>query len=91
MLQYIYICCQASNYLLKPAGLLLIYGPYSVDGKITPESNVEFDRMLRADNPDWGLRDTGYLKQLANANQLRFEAIHDMPANNKMIAFRKVL
>ncbi|RXG62192.1 UPF0585 protein C16orf13-like protein [Armadillidium vulgare] len=33
---------------LSPDGVALTYGPYSVHGKITPESNVQFNRYLKA-------------------------------------------
>ena len=41
---------------LAPSGLLLLYGPYVVDGEPTAPSNLAFDADLRARNPAWGLR-----------------------------------
>lgn len=37
--------------LLKVGRHLLTYGPYALDGKIDPESNVNFDRMLKSQDP----------------------------------------
>ena len=42
---------------LRADGRLFLYGPFMRDGEHTAPSNAAFDASLRAENPDWGVRD----------------------------------
>ncbi|XP_065670826.1 diphthine methyltransferase homolog isoform X1 [Hydra vulgaris] len=77
--------------LLKSNGKLITYGPYSVNGLLTPESNVLFDLSLKSQNADWGVRDISYLEDLAKNNNLVLRSTVEMPCNNKCLIFVRKL
>ena len=57
--------------LLREGQPLVTYGPYSVHGEHTAESNERFDRSLRARNPEWGVRDVHAVAAVAREHDLR--------------------
>jgi SAM-dependent methyltransferase len=69
-------------------GVLVIYGPFIVDGEPTAPSNAAFDASLNARNPQWGLRRLSSVVAEADAAGLRFEQRVVMPANNLVLVFR---
>jgi len=77
--------------LLHDDGRLFVYGPFKRDGAHTSPSNAAFDRTLRAENPDWGVRDVSDLNGLARSSGLTEAEISPMPANNLVLAFRRTL
>jgi len=74
---------------LEPDGLLIFYGPFKEHGEHTGPGNAAFDAGLRAENPDWGLRDIAELAELANPAGLVQAALIKMPANNRLLIFQK--
>ena len=75
--------------LLKPGGILYLYGPYKRDGKHTSKSNISFDLSLRDRNPQWGIRDLEAVIAAAAAAQLSLQQIVEMPANNLSVIFSR--
>jgi len=74
--------------ILRDGGVLFIYGPFNRDGGHTSEGNAEFDRSLRAQNGEWGLRDLGEVCDAAEAVGLSLDWVVEMPVNNLSVVFR---
>ncbi|MCG8420494.1 MAG: class I SAM-dependent methyltransferase [Proteobacteria bacterium] len=75
--------------LLPPAGLLYIYGPYFVRGRIAAPSNLAFDASLRARNPDWGIRYLDDVEARGAAFGFSLCTVSEMPKNNLSLIFRR--
>ena len=75
---------------LAPHGLLLLYGPYVVDGETTAPSNLAFDADLRSRNPAWGLRRLADVLQEAHAAGLGLRERIAMPANNLLLVLERI-
>lgn len=85
------VCClfAAAGRLLPAGGLLILYGPFNVNGAYTSDSNRRFDAMLKTRDPDSGLRDVEALDALARAAGMRFRQDYAMPANNLILCWEK--
>jgi cyclopropane fatty-acyl-phospholipid synthase-like methyltransferase len=75
--------------VLASDGLLLLYGPFNYAGVYTSESNARFDASLKARDPSSGLRDFEAVDALAVAAGLRLVEDAAMPANNRLLVWRK--
>jgi hypothetical protein len=73
---------------LAPA-VVALYGPFNYDGRHTSESNARFDAMLRRNDPASGVRDFEKISALAEAAGLTLQEDDPMPANNRLLVFRK--
>jgi SAM-dependent methyltransferase len=74
---------------LRSAGVLVVYGPFRIDGEHTSQSNADFDADLRSRDAHWGVRDMETLQTLGEAAGLQFVERVQMPANNQCLVFRK--
>lgn len=77
--------------ILPSGGVLYLYGPYQRGGRHTAPSNEAFDASLRAQNPDWGVRDLEAVAALAKAAGFGEPVVEQMPANNLSLIFRKAV
>jgi SAM-dependent methyltransferase len=74
---------------LRAGGKLFVYGSFKRGGAHTAPSNEKFDATLRAENPEWGVRDIDDLNALAQKAELTEVTITQMPANNMLLAFTR--
>ena len=74
---------------LPTAAPLYLYGPYRRNGRHTAPSNEDFDQSLRAQNPEWGVRDLDEVSEAAARAGLTLAEVIEMPANNLSVVFRR--
>lgn len=67
-----------------------LYGPFSYGGRHTSDSNRRFDQHLHSQAPHMGIRDMDDLLNLAEQTGFRLEFDHAMPANNRLLVWRKL-
>ncbi len=75
--------------VLRPGGLLLLYGPFHDGGVHTAASNADFDQHLRSLDPAMGVRDAQELVEQAKGLGLDPRADVAMPANNRMLVLER--
>jgi len=69
--------------------LLAVYGPFNYEGQYTSDSNAQFDRWLYQQHPDSAIRDFEKVDKLAMAAGFDLQDDHAMPANNRLLVWRK--
>lgn len=75
--------------VLDDGGVLAVYGPFNYGGRFTSASNAAFDAMLRARGVGSAIRDFEAVDALAGAAGLALERDVAMPANNRMLVWRR--
>ena len=75
--------------VLKPNGILVLYGPFKYGGEFTTPSNAQFELWLKARDANSGIRDFEAVDALANEVGLKIFADHPMPANNQLIIWQR--
>lgn len=68
-----------------------IYGPFNYQGQFTSLSNQQFDASLRLQVPHRGIRDIEAMLKLAKQHHFILQEDKEMPANNRLLAFKKFL
>lgn len=75
---------------LAPGGVIVTYGPYFVDGVAAAPSNLAFDVDLRARDSAWGIRRLAEVERAAAAAGFSLVEQVAMPANNLLLAWRRI-
>ena len=75
--------------VIEDNGLLAVYGPFNYHGTYTSDSNREFDGWLKQRSALSGIRDFEKVDALANRIGLQLVKDHAMPANNRLIVWRR--
>ena len=73
--------------VLREGGQLLLYGPYKFGGTFTTESNAEFDRWLKAQDPASGVREFEAVARVAETAGLELADNRAMPSSNQLLCF----
>ena len=74
---------------LLSKGLFCLYGPMKYRGVLDAASNIPFDQLLRQQLPHQGIRECTEGNRLAAAAGLMFREDKAMPANNRLLVWRK--
>jgi hypothetical protein len=72
---------------LSASATFALYGPFNQGGRFTSKSNQEFDRCLRLENADSGVRDFEALDALARKEGFRLLHDFELPVNNRILAW----
>lgn len=71
------------------AALVMFYGPFREGGVHTGDGNQQFDAMLRAEDPQWGIRDIDDISDLATRSGYGSPDVTVMPSNNRLIVYER--
>lgn len=75
--------------VLEREGLLAVYGPFNYHGSYTSDSNRQFDSWLKQRSAFSSIRDFEAVDALAASIGLRVLKDHTLPANNRLIVWRR--
>jgi len=79
----------AVNKHLALNGIMCIYGPFKYNGQFTSPSNGDFDLWLKERDCESGIRNIEDILALATNANLNLIHDYEMPANNRLLVFKK--
>ena len=74
---------------LPQNGQLIIYGPFNYNQQYTSSSNEQFDCWLKSRDKESGIKNFEDLNDLAEQSGMKLTGDYDMPANNRILHWRK--
>ncbi|WP_299424876.1 DUF938 domain-containing protein [uncultured Shimia sp.] len=72
---------------LAPGGCLAIYGPFTRDGTLVSDGDVQFDASLRAQDPELGYKSDTAIRDFGVSRGLKSRDTIEMPANNLLLTW----
>ena len=75
--------------VLDTGAPVVIYGCFKRGGAHLTPSNAQFDRNIRGENSEWGVRDLEEVEAAAREHGLDLMETVDMPRDNFCLVFRK--
>ena len=78
-----------AGHYLHGDGCFALYGPFKENGQHNSDGNRDFDASLRSQDSRMGIRDIEALKEFASASGLTLTDQISMPANNRILLWRK--
>ena len=79
-----------AGHRLPEDGLFIVYGPFNYEQKFTSASNEEFDRTLRARDPQSGIRSFEDVDRAMVKNDFKLLKDYEMPANNRTLVYKRL-
>lgn len=76
---------------LREGSQVIIYGPFNYNNEFTSESNAEFDRKLKEIDPQRGIRSFEDVNNNMLKNGFTLYKDYEMPANNRMLVFTRLV
>ena len=73
--------------ILPQHGLVILYGPFRIDGVHTSASNLDFEGWLKGQDAAYGVRDLGEVGAVAASHGFVERARVRMPANNLLVVW----
>jgi len=79
-----------SSKLLDYGKFIFLYGPFKIEDKFSSKSNELFDKSLKIQNYNWGVRDLEEVNKEAINNGFQQKHLIQMPANNLSLIYKKI-